>query len=217
MSTGTRAASAAASRRAIQELERLLFLEPRNSLRGSTEWQRKLDSESMYSYTDLRKAYLRRLQEIHPDKHKSRNLSSDHLQSVKQSFNELQAAWDKYESLARNMNKVDKGDKADANFTMFGVGCSFSDNEEERARRSEITDQACRGWFPSAALPADNDQQLPSQKDVTLNSKKIPLVDENMFVSVQGEGAHNFNEQNIERLHSRPLPTLVVGYVGRRR
>ena len=217
MSTGTRAASAAASRRAIQELERLLFLEPRNSLRGSTGWQRKLDSQSMYSYTDLRKAYLKRLQEIHPDKHKSRNLSSDHLQSVKQSFNELQAAWDKYESLARNMNKVDKGDKADANFTMFGVGCSFSDNEEERARRSEITDQACRGWFPSAALPADNDQQLPSQKDVTLNSKKIPLVDENMFVSVQGEGAHNFNEQNIERLHSRPLPTLVVGYVGRRR
>ena len=58
----------------------------------------------------------------------------------------LQDAWMDYETLAKVMKKVDnKG--ADASFTLFGVGCSFSDNDQERERRNEIMDQAGRGWF----------------------------------------------------------------------
>jgi len=35
---------------------------------------------------------------------------------------------------------------------VFGVGCSFADTPEERIRRNEIMDQACRGWFTDGYL-----------------------------------------------------------------
>ena len=38
------------------------------------------------------------------------------------------------------------------NFTLFGVGCSFSDNNDEKYKRSKIMDQACKGWFASGEL-----------------------------------------------------------------
>ena len=78
---------------------------------------------------------------IHPDKNKSKELKSHHIEDSKRSFNELQEAWDNYENLAKMMRKATNGDEADANFTLFGVGCSFSDSPAERALRDEIMEQ----------------------------------------------------------------------------
>ena len=138
MSGGGRAVGATTSRRAKQELVRLLF--GKQYAKKGPDAHRKLD-HSIYSYKDLRKAYLGRLQEIHPDKNKSKELKSHHIEDSKRSFNELQEAWDNYENLAKMMRKATNGDEADANFTLFGVGCSFSDSPAERALRDEIMEQ----------------------------------------------------------------------------
>merc|ERR1712157_691350 len=86
-------------------------------------------------------------QRRHFDKHQQRYSTEE----LKREFQELQSTWDRYEDLTKNM-KVTSGDGTAANFTQFGVGCSFSGNEEEKALRNEITDQACRGWFSSGLV-----------------------------------------------------------------
>ena len=90
-------------------------------------------------------------------------------------FHELQQAWDQYEELAKAMTKVQS---KQSNFTKFGVGCSFSDSEEERALRTEITDQACRGWFSSGMLSERNE----SEKEVVIKTSPTSLIDDNLFV-----------------------------------
>jgi DnaJ-class molecular chaperone len=207
MSGGTRAVSATTSRRAKQELVRLLFRE--QYTRKGPEAHRKLD-HSIYSYKELRKAYLGRLQEIHPDKNKSKGLDS------KRSFNELQEAWDNYENLAKMMRKVNKGDEADANFTLFGVGCSFSDSPAERALREEITDQACRGWFSSGAIAERDDKQHEKEAKRLADLKKIPLADDDMFMTV--DETNEFSESNSSEAEPkrRSLPTLIPGVKIRR-
>ena len=40
----------------------------------------------------------------------------------------------------------------EANFTMFGVGCSFADTEQERHYRNYIMDQASRGYFTTGEI-----------------------------------------------------------------
>ena len=79
--------------------------------------------------------------------------------------------------------KVVHGDGAAANFTQFGVGCSFSDSEEERALRTEITDQACRGWFSSGLVSAgsnDDDKSKGDGREKAQNRKS--LIDDSIFV-----------------------------------
>lgn len=161
------------------------------------ESHRRLDYAS-YSYIDLKKAYFERVQLLHPDKMKFRNeddmlkspkqeieaLSSEENESVgwqeiseaiqksklsrgHEAFVELQDAWDKYNAIAKNMNDRDGPED---NFTMFGVGCSFSDTPSEQLRRTEIMDQACRGWFSSGHLeeksqPGDSLHQ--SESDIS--------------------------------------------------
>ena len=103
-----------------------------------------------------------------------------------------------YENLTKNTMKVSNGEGTAANFTQFGVGCSFSDNEEERALRNEITDQACRGWFSSGLVssgvsPAENASVSQSQSAETVSSSnQKSLIDDTMFVqagSFEANGA----------------------------
>ena len=177
MNTGTRAATAASSRQVKQQLVRMLFGPIHN--RTGPEGHMKLDSSS-YSFSDLKKAYLSRLHEIHPDKNKS-NMSSADADSLKKTFHELQEAWSKYEELAKSMNAVQNGSEDMATFTKFGVGCSFSDNDEERALRDEITEQACRGWFASGLLTESTNK---TGNGTSLPRHHVSLLDESLFEEI---------------------------------
>lgn len=168
MSTGTRAGSAAIARRAKEEIVRVLF--------GS-----KVLGGEAHSYPKLRAAYLGRVQEIHPDKHKH-NESTLSAESAKQQFNELQEAWNAYEKVVKTLSQTSNDVKVEADFTLFGVGCSFSDSETERALRNEITDQACRGWFSSGALSAAN--SADSAGETPTLKVPVSLVDDDMFISI---------------------------------
>jgi hypothetical protein len=96
---------------------------------------------------------------------------------------------------------------------MFGVGCSFSDNETERALREEITNQACRGWFSAgqlaevASAPGNKTSQDNSMGDMTTMTMRagedasIQLSeDDDMFEletkSYQAQGSNNCNSNN---------------------
>jgi hypothetical protein len=126
------------------------------------------------------------------------------IEELKKEFRELQSTWDKYEELTKSMMKVTNnnnnstGNAAEANFTTFGVGCSFSDNDEERALRNEITDQACRGWFSSGLIASssgtnnDND----NDKNNSIKTEKKSLIDDNMFVEVDLHDVDDTNNNN---------------------
>jgi hypothetical protein len=123
-------------------------------------------------------------------------------------------------------------DIEDANFTMFGVGCSFADTPDERDRRDKIMEQASRGWFPSASLSfrdntgegqrdySNNEFKVEScrEDDDTMHScldtyaPRVPLIDNNMFVSEEEQS--NMNKevvssrkvsliQNVDKFRSR--------------
>merc|ERR1719491_309440 len=74
-----------------------------------------------------------------------------------QPFVELVNAWEAYEKIAKPIRKNKNAEEA--NFTMFGVGCSFADSPSERDYRTKIMDQACRGWFSSGSLPLSNNKE----------------------------------------------------------
>jgi curved DNA-binding protein CbpA len=247
---GTRAGSAAFSRRAKEEIIRVLF--GRHQQQQQQQHVKPADGMS-YTYSELKRAYLRRIQEIHPDKHKAKKLSSSRLplhrslassslspavaspnnkntnndmERYHRQFTELQQAWDRYETLVKSLKKdmvgKDNDDETDrrtdttaydANFTLFGVGCSFSDSDAERNLRNEITDQACRGWFSSGAL-AEN---TSSTNTITTSREEpprpyIPLADDDMFVQVIVEETHGSsykgNLNNTSKVSSR-RPSLV--------
>merc|ERR1719223_1677148 len=119
-------------------------------------------------------------------------------------FIELKSAWEEYNSTVKrhtggrsNPNKQHSDDdiwEGGDDFTMFGVGCSFSDSPEERDLRNEIMDQACRGWFSSGALPPagnrlDARQELALHCDASrgiqnaIDKPSLKLTDDDMFVS----------------------------------
>lgn len=173
--------------------------------------QKRIDSTILenYSYDDLRREYLKKLQVIHPDKVNANaiELHSENTndgkgldplpskEELKKEFQELQSTWDRYEELTKSMMKVVHGDGAAANFTQFGVGCSFSDNEEERALRNEITDQACRGWFSSGLVSAGSthDDNQDGTKQQTGPDRKS-LIDDSIFV--QDELSDDYDENS---------------------
>jgi hypothetical protein len=205
MSSGTtRAAMATTSRGVKQKLVHLLF---RQKYKRTGPESHKLLDFSIYSYDDLRTEYLKRLHLIHPDKHKiaantnvmttsvrnnsnNKNSHSNSIEELKKEFRELQSTWDKYEELTKSMMKVTNNNSnngtgtAEANFTKFGVGCSFSDNDEERALRNDITDQACRGWFSSGLITSSSGSTSTTNNNNSVKTEKSSLIDDNMFVEV---------------------------------
>lgn len=204
----SRVTSSLSSGRCKQELVRLLF-GPKYAGEGRGGHQ-KLDA-TIYSYSDLRKAYLERLQAIHPDKLKHRHNGSPNGSStaVHSRFVELQDAWDKYEEVSKLLQKVGKPEEA--NFTMFGVGCSFADSPEERAKRDAITDQACRGWFSAGSL-VDVDSTVAVVK---AEGKAVPLCDDDLFVESTGEPPASSRQESS--FQSQPRRSLVPpGYTLKR-
>lgn len=199
ISEGTRAAGAAISRRVKQQLVRILF-----GNKCTRIGHEKLDN-SIYSYNDLKRAYLVRLHEIHPDKSKcKKNMDPKIAENSKKLFHELNEIWNKYEAL----KKFNKGNE-EANFTMFGVGCSFSDNEKERLLRNQIMDQACRGWFSSGSLAATCSTS-PSNNKGTMKTSKIKpvsLVDESMFELATDEFSEHSNKIKGQMKGNHDLPT----------
>jgi len=134
------------------------------------------------------------------DYHDDDRRQQQRQQNNKVLFVELQEAWANYESAAKLLKRAGDGGSADANFTMFGVGCSFADSEEERKIRDAITDQACRGWFRSGLLSSDvsdndnnnnnnntsDDSISQKTKDLEISSmleslRTIPLIDDSLF------------------------------------
>jgi hypothetical protein len=175
MSSGTTSAFREfSSRKVKQQVVRLLF--GKQYARKGPDAHRKLDA-SIYTFADLKKAYLGRIQEIHPDK--IRIDSTVNVVELKQEFNALQEAWGKYEALAKSMKNVGNGSE-EANFTMFGVGCSFADTEAERDLRNEITEQACRGWFSSGLL-AETTESSRNGTAPAFKLKPVSLLDKNLF------------------------------------
>jgi hypothetical protein len=214
--TQTRAASALLNLRSKQELVRLLF---GHGHRTGPDNHRKLVDHSSYSYNDLRKAYLLQIQILHPDKRRnnpSLKLDDDNTELVSnppkslqteekafagavnlaEEFVQLQNAWENYDNAFKFIKQTNgtTTDVCESNFTMFGVGCSFSDTEAERQLRNEIMDQASRGWFTAGDLVSgcdDNNNSIhedqytwPSfpQKHTTL-----PIIDHSDFISIEEE------------------------------
>lgn len=202
MSTGSRAFRAASSQKVKTEVVRLLF--GHKYSRKGPEAHRKLDA-SIYSYSDLKKAYLGRIQEIHPDKIRNETTGTEEL---KLSFQELQEAWKQYEDLAKSMRSVGNGEE-DANFTLFGVGCSFSDTEEERALRNEITDQACRGWFSSGLLSESSTTNGRSSNH-SMRIKQVSLADDELFTDVSKgtDESHTDSNKSTKPRRKHLIPGL---------
>jgi DnaJ-class molecular chaperone len=207
MSSGTTAARAATSRQVKQELVRLLF--GKQYSRTGPEGHRLLDY-SVHSYTDLKTAYLGRLQEIHPDKNKINNNNPFNGDS-KKGFHELQNAWDKYEEMARAMKTMsEEGDEA--NFTMFGVGCSFSDNEQEKTLRNEIMEQACRGWFSSGLIADTSSNDTSSDESSKLKLKPVSLIHDDDFEEMTEESSLQPSNTEQKDIGKRKRPrTLIPG------
>ena len=91
-------------------------------------------------------------------------------QNQRHHWNALQDAWMDYEALAKQWHRTSSSSTTEeANFTLFGVGCSFSDNEHERVLRTEIMDQAGRGWFSAGQLPSTSSA---STATTTTNSRR---------------------------------------------
>ena len=193
----TRAASAANSRRAKQEIVRLLF--GANYSQRGPEAHRKLDP-FRYSYSELRTAYLERLHDIHPDKSAHKSVTTSEQNDVRpgkgelhRQFVELQEAWDRYETVMRMMKNVQGGEKEEPSFTMFGVGCSFSDTPEEQKRRAEITDQACRGWFSSGEIA---EVSVAAKSEMEKCGTKSSLIDDDWFISAEEINSSSTTEHN---------------------
>jgi hypothetical protein len=207
----TRAASATAARRAKSDLVGLLFGRKRTT--------------DHFTYAQLRAAYLDRIQTLHPDKRKHfqpketsgrRRPSEDWEEETKDasSFVELKEAWNRYEEIAKKMKRVgkDEAGEVDANFTMFGVGCSFSDNELERELRGKIMDQAGRGWFSAGELGLGRHERENS--DISTGDHEgsgkqqpsfIPLSNDDLFVESDPRGGSSSDGRCRER-----RPTLVT-------
>lgn len=185
---------------------------------------------SVYSYQELRSAYLERIHKLHPDKHKSQQLtktteSNDRddtrhnpdddrtTKSHTSLFLELQEAWKRYDDFAKMMKRANKGNSsngADANFTLFGVGCSFADNEAERELRNKIMDQASRGWFSAGEL-GTNKRQSEDDKGATddAHSEFTRLSSDDSFEELS---AKNFDGSTLRRREGKvdkPRPSLI--------
>jgi hypothetical protein len=183
MSSG-RAASAVSSLRAKQDVVRLLF-----SGATKTKGPVALCDPFSYTYKNLRTAYLQKLHELHPDK-------SQHCtgKSTKALFVELQTAWNAYEQYNKSYrHDASTADRLEGDFTMFGVGCSFSDSEREKDLRAVIMDQASRGWFSAGQLQDKGAECVsePANETTTMMSPSL-------FTCMEGED-HVASTENVDQ------------------
>ena len=185
--SSTRAASAASSRLAKQKLVKFLF-DSKYSGKGR-EANKRLDHSS-YSFEELRAAFLKRVHEIHPDKRRSTTDTKGHSEFV-----QLQSAWTEYEKLAKMMTKVGSG-SSDADFTLFGVGCSFSDSPEEQRKRSEIMDEAGRGWFTAGVISETSASSANANDSSNGRLRETSIVDDNLFVPMSDLSESNNKDEN---------------------
>jgi hypothetical protein len=238
----TRVTSAIGSRRARENLVRLLF---RSNDRpaaaaavASDPVDRRRQQQQRHSYARLRAAYIERVHEMHPDKMAADDRldggGRESREERNSKFVELKNAWEEYHASVRVVRELvglggidDDGEndireyEGGANFTMFGVGCSFADSPEERDRRNEITEQACRGWFPSGSIPPrdaveggdsrDDGGLLDASTSATTSGDeyhpirdpfvrpRVDLIDENMFV---GDESTNEDDSLTKRTSS---------------
>uniref|UniRef100_A0A7S0IP03 J domain-containing protein n=1 Tax=Calcidiscus leptoporus TaxID=127549 RepID=A0A7S0IP03_9EUKA len=112
-----------------------------------------LDLPAGATHDDLRAAYLRAVMHHHPDCTTSTSSKADAAP-----FLALQAAWERYEKSTRAALSCG----GPGTFTKFGVGCSFTDSEEEQLARREVTELASRGHLPRTALPGPT---IPTSPD----------------------------------------------------
>lgn len=178
--------TSAASKRAKATLIELLF--PRQQAKR-------------YSHLQLRMAYLQKVHTIHPDKQRSSSSIRDEAAHGK--FVQLQNAWEAYNTSARMFRQPGHAKRHDNeednnDFTMFGVGCSFSDSPEERKLRDEIMDQACRGWLPSGAL-SHSDGEIEAKSPQQSCTK---LSDDEMFTEQQ-TSEESTSRNNIHHKQSK--------------
>ena len=182
----TRAGAAAYSRQVNQRLVRLLF-DHEYAVKGREHHRQLLDFAS-YTYSDLRKAYLDRIQTTHPDKLQGHGILNLTLKrDITTYFIELQDAWEAYEKCYKHM-RPGTDEKDEGSFTMFGVGCSFSDNPTERELRNQIMDQACKGWFSAGALNNTANHEIDiSNTTTSVLERSTHLSDDNLFVNGRAE------------------------------
>ena len=84
---------------------------------------------------EVRSRYLAAALRLHPDHNAADPGAADKMM-------ELQDAWQRYKSACRHEDAQLLG-----GFAAFGVGCSFSDDDEERAARAEVMEAASRGYL----------------------------------------------------------------------
>lgn len=124
------------------------------------------------------------------------NLTRRSKKKNHEEFVELQEAWDAYDKIAKAMQKGQSDSHirgVQENFTLFGVGCSFSDSVEESNKRAEIMDQAGKGWCSAGQLSDSS-----SDDKMTKNSKmdSISLIDDEMFeIQTDEDRCASYNEK----------------------
>jgi hypothetical protein len=78
---------------------------------------------------------------------------------------------------------------------MFGVGCSFADNDQERQYRNYIMDQAARGYFTTGEITGRDTITTGSCPMLTYTATKataIPLCTDDLFdVSTSSSSSSN--------------------------
>jgi hypothetical protein len=111
----------------------------------------------------------------------------------------------------QSTNKQDDNfwDDRNNNFTMFGVGCSFSDTPIEREKRNEIMEQASKGWFPSASLSHSGEQSVVDHHESTQSYTK--LSDDDMFMQ------QPITEEGTSTVEVRKKTLVQENYKRRRR
>ncbi|KAL3777002.1 hypothetical protein HJC23_006777 [Cyclotella cryptica] len=246
----SRVTNAIASRKARETLLRLLFT-TNHGTPAETE------ASNHYSYTKLRAAYLAKVHAMHPDKLQSRHRNSNNNDNLNESHNsqnknadnnahlkfiELKNAWEEYDAIMKDHVKLSHHPRTDdasssseqdtiandmGSFTLFGVGCSFADNPQEREYRNEIMEMACRGWIPSGSLSCGGGELggvvvngdgggvvawNAIRRTATGKSEETRLSDDGMFVAGRTEiGTATKNDgvrpkslvQNIDKFKKR--------------
>ena len=103
-----------------------------------TKLHRLLGLSASASRSDVRQSFLRAILATHPDQNRSAKANDQ--------FQELFSEYKRYE---RTTSAAERGRDG---FTTFGVGCSFSDDENERVEREAIMAMARRGVMNPRAL-----------------------------------------------------------------
>ena len=87
----------------------------------------------------VKRRYYERIKELHPD-HAQPHAALGRSGLPEPAFLELQAAWERFQ---REPSAALR--HAGGSFNKVGVGCSFSDTEEERAERQAVMEAAALG------------------------------------------------------------------------